>query len=244
MENESQNSPLPIRYEKARAWFSVFACSRSRAEEQLPDPLLSPALIVPGLSALVVAVFDFEDSSIGPYREVGIGVPCRYRRSTAIPLVPLLAEKYLDDVGPWVNFMAVSTQVANDAGRRYWGYPKFVADIDIQADDAQMRCVVKEKGEKILEVNVDRPARSGPIRFPVRTYTQLADELLLTEFHVDAMGSIRRLGAKARVRFEDHPRAASLRELRVAGSQPIEVRWCDVYRTEIDRARARYRIGV
>lgn len=242
MATETQN-PLPIHYRKARAWFSVFACPRRRAEELLPDPKLSPALVFPGLAALVVAVFDFEDTSIGPYREVGIGVPCRYRRSSAVPLVPLLAEKYLDDVGPWVQFMAVTTEAANEAGRRHWGYPKFVAEIDIRADDARMRCVVSEKGEKILEVDVERPGPSKPIRFPVRTYTRLSDELLLTEFHVDAMGSIRRMGAKAGIRFEGHPRVGSLRELGVSGERPIEVRWCDAYRTELDRARARYRIG-
>ena len=71
----------------------------------------------------------------------------------------------------------------------------------------------------------------------------IEDELLLTEFQVDAVGSIRRLGAKGGVRFEPHPRVGSLRELGVSGERPIEVRWCDVYRTELDRARARYRIG-
>lgn len=242
MSTETQ-SPLPIHYRKGRSWFAVFTCPARRAEKLLPDPKLRPALVVPGIAALVVAVFDFEDTSIGPYREVGIGIPSRYRRSTALPLVPLLAEKWLDDVGPWVQFMAVTTEDSKEAGRRYWGYPKFVADIDIQADDAQMRCVIEEAGEKVLEVSVERPGPSGPIQFPVRTYTRLSEELLLTEFHVDAEGSIGRLGAKARVHFEAHPRAGMLRELGVDGRRPIEVRWCDTYRTELDRARARYRIG-
>lgn len=238
------SSPLPIHYRKARAWFAVFPCSLQKAAALLPDPRLRPVAVLPGVAALVIATFDFEDTSIGPYREVGIGIPCRYRRATSVPLLPLLAEKWLDDVGPYVALMPVTTEAANEAGHRYWGYPKFVADIDIDADDARMRCAVSENGEPLFSVEVERPGSSKPIAFPVRPYSKLGDELLLTEFHVDAVGSIRRLGARARVRFEPHPRVSELRELEVSGERPIEVRWCDVYRTDLDRARARYRIGV
>jgi hypothetical protein len=235
--------PLPIHYRKARAWFAVFPCLERAAAALLPDPELRPARVLPGIAALVVATFDFEDTSIGPYREVGIGIPCRYRRSTAVPLVPLLGERWIDDVGPWVHLMPVTTEAANEAGHRYWGYPKFVAEIDIDASDAQMRCTVSEKGAPILHVEVERPGPSRPIQFPVRPYSRLGNELLLTEFHVDAVGAIRRLGAKARVRFEPHLRSGALRDLGVIGDRPIEVRWCDEYRTVLDRARARYRIG-
>jgi hypothetical protein len=243
MSDETQDA-LPILYRKARAWFAVFPCPLRGAAAMLPDERLKPAQVIPGKAAIVFAVFDFEDTSIGPYREVGIGIPCRYRRTTAIPLVPLLAEKWLDDVGPFITHMPVTTQAANDAGWKHWGYPKFVAAIDIEADDARMRATVSEEGRPILHVEVERPGPSHRIDFPVRPYSKLGDELLLTEFHVDAVGDIRRLGAKASVRIEDHPRAADLKSLGLDGARPIEVRWCDEYRTELDRARARYRIGV
>jgi hypothetical protein len=77
----------------------------------------------------------------------------------------------------------------------------------------------------------------------MRTYSQLSDELLLTAIEVDAVGAVRKLGAKARLRIEDHPRTASLRKLNAELAKPLEVRWFDEYRTELDRAWARYRLA-
>ena len=239
----AQQNPLPIVYRKARAWFAVFPFPLRGVVGMLPDPRLRPALVIPGTAALVVAVFDFEDTSIGPYGEVGVGIPCRYRRSTAVPLVPLLAEKWLDDVGPWVHLMPVTTEAAKDAGIQHWGYPKFVAEIDIDVTESRMWATVSEKGAPILHVEVERPGPSRPMAFPVRPYSRLDDELLLTEFQVDAVGSIGRVGAKASLRLESHPRAAALDGFGLERARPIEVRWCDEYRTALDQPRARYRIG-
>jgi len=237
------NVDLPIVYRKTRAWIAAFPCSAKAAARLLPDPELQPIQIWPGKSALGVAVYDYIDTSVGAYGEVGLAIPCRYRRSAAVPLLPLLAESWLPDVGHWVELLPVTTEIANYAGRTFWGYPKFVASIRVDATYDSMRCTVSEDERKILEIEVHRPGPSRPLTFPLRTYTKKDDELLLTELAIDAFGSRKRLGARARLTLHDHPRVKHLESLEVRGDRPIEVRWLDELRTSLDRARARYRIG-
>lgn len=238
------NVELPILYRASQAWFAVFPAPIRGLTPLLPDPELRPVQVVPGKGAVVLAVFDYTDTSIGPYREVGLGIPCRYRRSTALPLLPMLAERWLDDVGPWVHLLPVTTELANEAGIKNWGFPKFVADITIDADGSRVACTVSEKGERVLTAVIERPGPSAPLRFPLRLYTRLHDELLLTELAVDAVGAVGYLGTKATLQLEQHPRVRALQGLGLDQASPIAVRWFDEYRTALDRARARYRIGV
>ncbi len=234
---------LPVVYRTVRAWTAAFPCATEGLRTLLPDSRLRPIEVFPGTTALGVAVFDYLDTTIGPYREVGLAIPCRYLGSTTIPMFPLLAERWLEDVGHWVVSLPVTTEIANQAGRTFWGYPKYVGEIDIDATDREVRCSVSKGGAKVLSVEIQRPGRSRPMTFPMRTYSRLDDEILLTELRVDALGHLRRLGGRARLVLHDHPQNEPLQSIGLRGDRTIEVRWFDEYRTVLDRARARFRIG-
>ena len=132
----------PIVYHRARAFFATFSCPLAPLAPLLPEHRLKPISLWPGKGLLVVAVFDYQETTIGPYLEVGIGIPCRYRRTTAVPLFPILGERWLEDVGYWILSLPVTTDAAVQAGRAVWGYPKYLADIDIQASEDRFTCVV------------------------------------------------------------------------------------------------------
>jgi len=237
------SADLPIVYRKCAAFFAAFPCPMSATRPLLPHPMLAPVMLAPGKGVLVVAVFDYEETSIGPYREVGIGFQCRLRRSGPLPLVPLLAERFFDDVGPWVQFLPVTTQLANDLGRANWGFPKFVADIRIDRADDRVTCEVGENGQTLMRVEIERPGRPKPMALPLRLYSALDEELLFTELHIDAVGATRRLGARARLEIMDHPRMRDFDREALAHAKPIEVRWFDEYRTMLDRPSIRYRMS-
>ena len=240
----SPAAELPILYRKSRVWFASFAVPAAPVQALLPDPSLQVVRYMPGQAVFTVAVFEYSDTSIGPYGELGIGFPVRHNHSTAIPLWPLLAEKWLDDLGPWVQMLPVDTEVAHEAGKRNWGFPKFIAKIDIDTTADRMKCVVSEAGRKIISIEVDKPSpKTEPIHFPFRLWSKLGDELLYTALDVDAVGCVKKLGARAKVTLEDHPRTAELQALGVNDAKCIEVRWFDEYRTALDRAKSRFRIG-
>jgi hypothetical protein len=233
---------LPIVYRRARAWVAAFPAPTRELRRLLPDPRLSPIEVWPGTAALAAALFDYEDTSIGPYREAALSVPCRWNRSTRIPLWPLLAERQLEDVGHWVQLLPVTTSVADEAGRTIWGYPKFVGEIEIEASASHMRCRVSDAGELVFGFEIDRPGPSRPMQFPVRTYSLLDDEIHFTEIDVDAVGSRRFRGAKGSLELSVHPRLSSLPARQLLGGKPLETRWFDEYRLTLDRASARYRL--
>ena len=235
---------LPILVRKARAWFASFAVPAAPALALLPDPSLRLVRYLPGQTALVVTVFEHLDTSIGPYHEVAIGFPVRHNKSTAVPLLPLLAGRWLEDLGPWMYVVAVDTEAAGGAMKRHWGAPTFLAKIDIDTSPGRMRCRVTEAGRPILAVDITRPSpTSERFHFPLRLWSKLDDELLYTSLDVDAVGCTRRLGAKGELTFEDHGRVAALAALDVAKAKCIDVRWFDEYRTALDRPRARFRVG-
>jgi hypothetical protein len=59
------NVDLPILYRASRAWFAVFPAPLRGLSPLLPDPELRPIQVVPGTGAVVLAVFDSTDTSIG-----------------------------------------------------------------------------------------------------------------------------------------------------------------------------------
>lgn len=234
---------LPIVYRRASAYFAAFPYPLHAIGPLMPHPMIVPVpLGRGGKGALVVAVFDYQDTSIGPYQEVGIGIQCRLRSSAQVPLLPLLAESLFEDVGSLVTFLPVTSQVANDAGRQHWGLPKFVADIRIDRTDDGIQCEVAENGERILKVEIYRPGPSKSFGTPLRIYSTLGDEMLFTQLHCDVTGVIRRRSIAAHVELASHPRVRDLDASALNGAKPLEVRWFDDYRTLLDRPNIRYRL--
>jgi Acetoacetate decarboxylase (ADC) len=233
----------PIIYRKASAVFAAFPCPMRVLRPLLPHPVLAPVSLGLGKGVCVVAVFDYEDTTIGPYREVGVGFQCRLRRSGPMPLLPLLADRFFEDVGTWVQLLPVTTAAADEAGRAHWGLPKFVADIRVDRTDDRIDCEVIENGERVLHFSADRPGRSAPIGFPLRFYSALGDDVLFTEMHVDASGSASRIGARARLELAEHPRTREFDRGALASARPLEVRWFDEYRSILDRPSIRYRMS-
>lgn len=235
---------LPIVYTDTSAFFAAFPCPARAAERLLPHPDLKPVRLWPGAACLVVAIFDYRETTIGPYGEVGVGIMCRFRRSVAMPLVPVLREAALDDVGYWIVTLPVTTDAADAAGRRIWGYPKYVARIPIEERvPGRVAASVADARGTIMRVEIARPAASAPIQMPLRTYSKLGQELHLTEVAIDGFGAIRKTRIAASLTFEDHPRNELLGALPRRYTRPVEVRWFDQYRIALDRAKARYPIS-
>lgn len=233
---------LPIVYRRARAYILAVPAKTRDLAALLPDPRLRVVEIWPGTAVLTAVAFDYEDTSIGPYREAALSIPCRWDHPSRIPLLPLVAEKHLKDVGHWVQLLPVTTQVANDAGRSIWGYPKYVGRIDIEHGATRMSCQVFDGDQPVFGFEVDRPGPSRPMRFPVRTYSRLGDEIHFTEIDVDAVGSRRFRGARGALTLADHPRLAGLPPPARIGKRALETRWFDEYRLRLDRASTKYRM--
>lgn len=234
---------LPIVFRKGSAVMAAFPCPLSVIRRLLPHPVLAPVSLGFGKGACVVSALDHEDTSIGPYREVRLGFQCRLRRAGPMPLIPLLAERFFEDVGTWVHLLAVTTEAAADAARASWGLPAIVADVRVERTDDRVDCEVVENGERVLHFAADRPGRPRTAALPVRLYSALGDELLFTEMLADASLASSRIGARARLELADHPRLRDVDREALSKAGPLEVRWLDEHRALLDRPSIRYRMS-
>ncbi len=234
---------LPVVYRKCSAYFAAFPCSLKAIRPLFPHPMLTPITLAPGKGVLVATVFDHRETSIGAYREVGIGFMARLRTSGPLPLLPLLADRWFEDVGTWMQFLSVTTPVANDLARATLGLPSNVADIQLDRTDDHVTCEVTDGGRRLLQIHMDRPGVSRPTALPLRLYSALGDDILFTEMAVDAFGATTRLRPSARLELTDHPLLRDVVDASAGGAKPLEVRWFDDYRTILDRPSIRYRMS-
>jgi hypothetical protein len=197
--------------------------------------------VLPGVAPLSVAVIQADDTSVGAHAEVVLGFPVRHRKSAAVPHVPLLAERWLIDLGIWVHTLAIDSADGAAEARAHWGLPSVAARIAIDARVDRVLCNVDTDDGPLLTVEIERPtAPTEPAHFPLRIWSKRDAELLRTDIDIDTVSAVRRVGARARLTLADHPRVASLSALGLAKASPLEVRWLDAYRTALDAPAARF----
>ncbi len=119
---------LPLLYRDGSQFGVFYAVDLARARQLVSSQAIEPWPVL-GRAFAAIYVWEYRDSSIGSYGEVGLGIQCR--RVGSRPSLPRLGLDMgaQDDQGIWVVSLPVTTQAAFGAGVEIWGYPKYVAPI-------------------------------------------------------------------------------------------------------------------
>jgi hypothetical protein len=175
----SSDPSLPILYRDA-SWVGVFF----EVDLKVAGDTLRPHGLEPwdffGRALGAIYAWDYRDSSIGPYAEVGLGLQAKLpgTRPSLLQLGwDMLAQ---DHQGIWVETLPVTTTAACDAGIEVWGYPKYVTNI--QTDIRKEGSVVTLGEELVLRVP---RATVFEKHLPIATYSRREGELLRTSIEVD-----------------------------------------------------------
>ena len=88
----------------------------------LGDLRLEPVRIA-GKTTVVLTIFTYRDTSIGPYNELAIS-----------SYVRPIDDHRLSAAALWVHALPVTTESACTAGVDIWGFPKWVTPIDYTHD--------------------------------------------------------------------------------------------------------------
>ena len=105
----------------------------------LPAQLTTlPIPELPGYSAVKQVWAHYRDSSMGPYDEFILTIPCLYQ-----------GEMYLH-----VPFIYVNTDTAMASGREIGGWPKKLADIRMERVGDEYRCTLDRRGERIASARM------------------------------------------------------------------------------------------
>ena len=135
----------------------------------LPSPLRPVS--VAGRAIVAIAVQRYEESDLGAYDEVALSILVRRHDGARGPAV-------------YIRQLPVTQTFTLDAGRTIWGYPKWLAEIDIAERGGRVRCVVREDGITACEIDI---RGGGPIPMPERpvpTYSDAENLLNLTSWQM------------------------------------------------------------
>lgn len=195
-----QRVALPVEVRQARSAAATFVVPHDAARRLMSGTDLEPKRLPGGKALCILAAVEYLDNDLGAYNEVAFS----------------LAVGAHDDVpaGAYIHQLPVDGEFTCAAGRGIWGFPKWIAQIDIRHDADGFRCHLAQDGEMILDLHV----RSRPLPLPSRpaemsAYARLDGVTRRTPFTSRATG-VRGgpLGATLAV-GDRHPMAMDLRSL-------------------------------
>lgn len=207
---------LPILYFRDDLFVLFFTGSFDKIKSLMPSKNLHPVRMFGNKALVGFAVFNYIDTTIGPYGEVGVVLPAVYGPKPPIALIPGLMEAKFPGFGSLVMHLPVTKSVARDAGRGQWGYTKFVADMAFTNTPEFHQCALSEKGESILTLRVAKKGFSKKDNKPVITYSVKDGNLIKTvipqkgrmRMCFNMKGSFLKLG--------EHPVAQTIRDLEIS----------------------------
>jgi hypothetical protein len=208
---------LPIMYYREDSFMGIFAAAHAPVRARLPSEDLFPVRLPDGRATLAVIAFNYLETSIGPYGEVGIAIPCTYGRE-APPLLPLALEGRFPGWGGFVLHLPVTSRVARDGGRVIYGYTKFVADMDFQKRPAYQQVRLTEGDDHILTLTVQQAGLPLKDNRPLITYSVLDGQILKTTVPSRAVYQMGLKPGSGVLELGDHPIADELRELDVSST--------------------------
>lgn len=171
---------LPILYFRDDAFLLFYTADYERARQLMPSDRLYPVMVSPKRTLLGVVAFNYIDTSIGPYGEVGIVLPVVYGKRPPLPVLPGLLEAKYPGFGMLVLHLPVTKETARDAGRGIWGYTKFVSDMRFRHTPEYLQCRLSEKDESILTLRVARRGMLLKDERPLVTYSVKQGDLIRT----------------------------------------------------------------
>lgn len=206
---------LPILYRDASQFGVFFRIDLDRARALLKDRSVEPWPIA-GAAMGAIYVWEYRDSTVGSYNELGLGIQARRRGSRPSVLKLGLDMRAQDDQGIWVVDLPVTTEAAYQAGVDLWGYPKYVTPIETRFEKESAG--VRLGDELTLSIGSMR----GPSRkLPVVTYTARGGKLIRTVIEV---GEPVRWGSASSAALRvigDGPTARSVRALGLDTARPL-----------------------
>ena len=212
---------LPMDIERCSLMMSGFTVDAKAAQRLLDGTGLTAARVLPGKSVLLLMGVDYQSNPLGNYNEAAVLIsaypPGEGKRTWMSGAFSSLRMR----VPYFVYRMPVDQEFTIHAGRFLWGYPKYLAQIDIRFQDKAASTQLMQDGQ--LVVSFEAPATTSPddetpqtANSRVQTGWNLTwrdGQLRRVEATMGGRGLAFRMGGKPPEIGERHPLAMELREL-------------------------------
>ena len=191
---------LPVEVREARSAAATFLVRHDAAARLMAGTGLEPKRLPGGRALCIIAAVQYVDNDLGPYNEVAMCLAVGGEAGSP--------------PGAYIHQLPVDGEFTCAAGRGVWGFPKWIAEIEIRVDHTGLRCHLAQDGDMILDLQV----RARPLPLPSKpaemsAYARLDGATRRTPFTSRATG-VRGgpLGATLVV-GDRHPMAQDLRSL-------------------------------
>lgn len=203
---------VPVEVRDASAHMATFLVRAAPAQDLIGYSGLEVAELLPGRAVCTIAFMRYLDSDLGPYHEVAVAFLVRHKGMEPASPFTKSAEVLRGFLGAFIHQLPVNQAFTLEAGRSIWGFPKFLADIDLDIAGSVARCSLHHDGDFVLSLSI-RPGVTMPARgSSVDAYSRADGVLRRTAWSMEPRGVRGRPGG-AVLWLGDHPMAKELRAL-------------------------------
>lgn len=142
---------LPILYSDASLLTLLYAVHPDRARAQVDGRAFEPWVLF-GKAWLALCAFEYRETTIGPYGELGLGLLVKRRGTSPSLLAFARDQRGVTDAGLFVTNLPVTTPGARAAGVELWGFPKYVTGMATDFRKDAVRVVL----EREIEITMKR----------------------------------------------------------------------------------------
>jgi len=214
LDMDGESIDFPILYYDLRAITSVFTVKTNKLKNLLPHPNFKTIEIWPGTSMLAIAAFEYLDTSIGPYNEIGIVIPIKFPPGFSFPGFSALPMMFKNSFSVYIHHLPVTTDIAYQGGVYFYNYPKFISEIIFQDQDDNLEVTLKEKDEFILKIIAKKLTLKKSVRSESHTYSIKDNVVMHTiiEAYAPRFG-MKMMGSMAELELGNHSISKELSEL-------------------------------
>ncbi len=202
---------LPVHVRDADSWAAQFLVKADAAQKIVDATGLEVAQSLPGRTLVNIAFVRYKDTDLYAYNELAIAYLVRPHDAARATTAQRVAEFWKGNIGVYIHQLPVTQEFTREAGQRIWGYPKFLADIEITEERGRVSCSLAHDGAYVLTLDV---REGGPLPIPQRdipTYSHRDGTLRRTEWLYETRTKARLGGAT--LELGSHPIAEELRSL-------------------------------
>lgn len=154
---------LPILYRDGSVVGLMYRVDPELAAACIDDADAFEPFTLLGKAVVQLVVFEYRDTSIGPYNEVALAVEVQRKGTRPSTWGALANARNQPDYGSYFLNLPVTTEGACVAGREIWGYPKYVVPIDTEFSEERIHAV--QGGEFELDVGAGSWLKTKGIPF-------------------------------------------------------------------------------
>jgi hypothetical protein len=203
----------PVFYYDLSCVMVHFLTSLEAIRRLLPSDRLQPMRITPRTAVTTVTFYQHRDSDIGAYNELLVGFPVTIDRRA--PMGWGFVRSEITGASICIRHLPVTTEIARDLGIDVAGYPKILADIEVDASGGRVSCAAAAEGRTILTMSIDQP-RPKPV---FRRWS--VDAITVREGFVQRVPAVKHLrhlgrsmrGDRVQLELGDHPIGEEMRSL-------------------------------